>query len=302
MYSRNQTTIASRCKHRQPVFLHPTIDGNWNARRTRWLRESSRCIRAEILRKERSGSRQRGSRAQSRVAHASCASTCRFRLQPLHYKFSNSFDGSSCVISPARGWDNGLKRGAWVGSLSNALRLAVAILSLWSLSGCGGGTKAGPPIFPGRVNLTPGINTSLVLGGVLVSPHRRKPPPAPTSPRRFTFHLQRHLDFDSRPQRRRLRRTLGRQLHHLHPRQHGPVQVTASALGASSVPTYVFVHPPIDNITVTGVLLDGVPVQEPCLSQSQSMTVEAHAFSQGTDITASVGLLPGPRITPAWSA
>ncbi|PYX47169.1 MAG: hypothetical protein DMG79_14635 [Acidobacteria bacterium] len=24
MYSRNQTTITSRCKHRQPVFLHPT--------------------------------------------------------------------------------------------------------------------------------------------------------------------------------------------------------------------------------------------------------------------------------------
>src|SRR3974390_3461842 len=24
MYSRNQTTIASACKHRQPVFLHPT--------------------------------------------------------------------------------------------------------------------------------------------------------------------------------------------------------------------------------------------------------------------------------------
>ena len=69
----------------------------------------------------------------------------------------------------------------------------------------------------------------------------------------------------------------------------GPVQVTASALGASSVPTYVFVHPPIDNITVTGILLNGVPVQEPCLSQSQSMTVEAHAFSQGTDITSSVG-------------
>jgi hypothetical protein len=67
------------------------------------------------------------------------------------------------------------------------------------------------------------------------------------------------------------------------------VQVTASALGATSVPTFVFVHAPVDSITVTGVLLDGVPVQEPCLSQTQSMTLEAHAFSQGTDITASVG-------------
>ena len=69
----------------------------------------------------------------------------------------------------------------------------------------------------------------------------------------------------------------------------GPVTVTATALGASSIPTYVFVHAPIDNIIVTGVLLTGLPVQEPCLSKGQSMTVEAHAFSQGTDITSSVG-------------
>src|SRR6202023_3362517 len=69
----------------------------------------------------------------------------------------------------------------------------------------------------------------------------------------------------------------------------GVVQVTATALGATSVPTYVFVHPQIDTIPVTGVLLDGVPVQEPCLSQSQTMTVEAHAFSHGSDITSSVG-------------
>jgi hypothetical protein len=40
---------------------------------------------------------------------------------------------------------------------------------------------------------------------------------------------------------------------------------------------------------VVGVLQNGIPVQEPCLSQSQSMTVEAHAYSQGSDITASVG-------------
>jgi hypothetical protein len=55
------------------------------------------------------------------------------------------------------------------------------------------------------------------------------------------------------------------------------------------------VHPPIDNMTVTGVVLTGTPPQEPCLSQGQSMTVEAHAFSQGTDITSSVG-------TFTWSA
>src|SRR6202162_3269237 len=69
----------------------------------------------------------------------------------------------------------------------------------------------------------------------------------------------------------------------------GLALVTASALGESSVPTYVFVHPPVDSVTVTGILLDGAPVQEPCLSQGQSMTLEAHAFSQGSDVTSSIG-------------
>jgi hypothetical protein len=75
------------------------------------------------------------------------------------------------------------------------------------------------------------------------------------------------------------------------PGAEGLVQVTASAagIGSSSAPTLVFVHPPIDNVTVTGVLLDGIEIQQPCLSQGQTMTLEAHAFSQGTDVTQSVG-------------
>jgi hypothetical protein len=52
-------------------------------------------------------------------------------------------------------------------SLSNALRLAVAIISLWSLGGCGKTAKPGPPNFPGRINLSPAVNTSMVLGATL---------------------------------------------------------------------------------------------------------------------------------------
>jgi len=90
----------------------------------------------------------------------------------------------------------------------------------------------------------------------------------------------------------------------------GTVQVIASALGASSPPTLVFVHPPIDNIQISVV----PPVNSPppacpsqvalpaacqvkfnssaanyCLSQNQVQTLQATAFSQGVDITASVG-------------
>ncbi|HEY6373804.1 MAG TPA: hypothetical protein VIX37_24745 [Candidatus Sulfotelmatobacter sp.] len=172
---------------------------------------------------------------------------------------------------------------------SKVLRLAVAILSLWSFSGCGGGTKPGPPIFPGRVNLTPGGNTSLALGGVLSFLASAQTSSGTNISTTFTFTSSDTSILTLAPNGVACAGHWDVNYTVCTPGNSGPVQVTASALGASSVPTYVFVHPPIDSITVTGVLLDGVPVQEPCLSQSQSMTVEAHAFSQGTDITASVG-------------
>ena len=91
-------------------------------------------------------------------------------------------------------------------------------------------------------------------------------------------------------------------------------QVTASALGATSAPTLIFVHPPIDNIQISQV----VPVNSPppacpgqqvvpaacalpftannsCLSSNQQMTLQATAFSKGVDITGVVGPF-------AWSA
>jgi hypothetical protein len=172
---------------------------------------------------------------------------------------------------------------------SNALRLAVAILSLWSFSGCGGGAKPGPPIFPGRVNLTPSNNTSLVLGGVLNFTASAQTSSGTNIATGFTFTSSDTSILTLAPNGVACAGHWDVNYTVCTPGNSGPVQVTATALGASSVPTFVFVHPPIDTITVTGILLNGIPVQEPCLSQSQSMTVEAHAFSHGADITASVG-------------
>ncbi len=175
-------------------------------------------------------------------------------------------------------------------SHSKALRLAVAILCIWSISSCGKKTTPGGPIFPGRVNLIPTSNTSLAVGATfsftasvqsaagqnintVVSYSSSDTSILTLAPNGVACAGHWDVAFTTC--------TGGGT---------GVVQVTASALGAASIPTYVFVHPPIDNITVTGVVLNGVvPVQEPCLSQSQTMTVEAHAFSQGADITQSVG-------------
>jgi len=172
---------------------------------------------------------------------------------------------------------------------SNALRLAVAILSLWSISGCGGGRKASNPIFPGLVRLNPSSNTSLPLGGTISFSAFAQTTSGITITTPITFTSSDTSVLTIAPNGVACAGQWDVAFTSCTPGGTGVAQVTASALGASSVPTYVFVHPPIDSITVNGVLLDGVPVQEPCLSQSQSMTLEAHAFSQGTDVTESVG-------------
>jgi hypothetical protein len=93
------------------------------------------------------------------------------------------------------------------------------------------------------------------------------------------------------------------------PSNTGVVSVTASALGVTSPPTMIFVHGPIDNIQISLV----PPVNSPppacpnqielpaacnmkfnssngaCLSANQTETLQATAYYQGSDITASVG-------------
>jgi hypothetical protein len=169
------------------------------------------------------------------------------------------------------------------------VRVAVAILSLWTFSGCGGGKKAGTPIFPGRVSLSPGTNSSLVLGGTLNFSASAATTSGTNISTTFTFTSSDTSVLTLAPNGVACAGHWDVAFTICTPGATGVAQVTASALGATSIPTFVFVHPPIDTITVTGVLLNGVVVQEPCLSQSQSMTVEAHAFSQGTEITSSVG-------------
>jgi hypothetical protein len=170
-----------------------------------------------------------------------------------------------------------------------SLALAVAILSLWSLSACGGGTKAGPPLFAGRINLTPTVNTSLVLGGTIVFSASAQTTTGTNLNVPITFSSSDTSVLNITSTGVACAGQWDAAFTSCTPGGTGVVQVTASALGSTSIPTYIFVHPPIDSITVSGVLLNGLPIQEPCLSQSQSMTVEAHAFSQGTDITESVG-------------
>ena len=174
-------------------------------------------------------------------------------------------------------------------SRSLVLDLFVVIPFFLSFAACGGGGKPGPPLFAGRINLTPSVNASVPLGATFPFVASAQTASGTTLNVTISYYSNDTSILNLAPNGYACAGHWDAAFTTCTPGNVGVVQVTAGALGSTSPPTYVFVHPPIDNITVTGVLLNGLPVQEPCLSQSQSMTLEAHAFSQGTDITASVG-------------
>jgi hypothetical protein len=165
----------------------------------------------------------------------------------------------------------------------------VVVGSLGVSGGCGGHKPAGVSPNPAVVTLTPTGNTSLQLGGILIFTASARNSSNSGISATFTYMSSDTSILNIAPNGVACAGHFDAAYANCLPGGTGVVQVTASALGATSVPTYVFVHPPIDNIIVKGVLLDGIAIQQPCLSQGQTMTVEAHAFSQGSDITASVG-------------
>lgn len=172
---------------------------------------------------------------------------------------------------------------------SGGLFWSVAILLCWTLSACGGGSKSGPPLFAGKILLAPSSNLSMVVGGTMNFTSIVQTVGGITLNTPVTFSSSNTSILNIASNGVACAGHWDATFSTCNPGATGVVQVTANALGSTSIPTYVFVHPPIDSVTVTGILLNGVPVQEPCLSQSQSMTLEAHAFSQGVDVTSSVG-------------
>jgi hypothetical protein len=76
----------------------------------------------------------------------------------------------------------------------------------------------------------------------------------------------------------------------------GVAQVTATSHGVSSPPTTVYVHQRIDKI-VTSPIPNQTPPAGPCFSKGQVFNYQANAFSQGLDISNSVGPFTWQAIT-----
>lgn len=172
------------------------------------------------------------------------------------------------------------RSGVWLGT---------AILVAAALSGCGGHRPGGISTSVTRVNLTPASSVSLQQGSAISFTATPQSASGSTVLATLTFFSSDNSILNVAPNGAACGGVWNSTYTICTPAGTGAVQVWAQAEGTDSPPTWVFVHPPIDNVTVTGVLLDNIPIQEPCLSQGQTMTLQAHAFSQGADITTSVG-------------
>jgi hypothetical protein len=214
-----------------------------------------------------------------------------------------------------------LRLGVWA-------RAVLTILSLLFLAACGGSKPPGPSSFPVKINLNPGPSTSVAAGTVFQFAATAQNASNSSINLAYSYTVtplsQNSVGaaiLDVAPNGFACAGAWNAPLYNAcTPGNTGVVQVTATAAGASSAPTVVFVHPPIDNIQVSLV----PPVNAPppacpnqtelptacnlkfnsnaanyCLSQNQSETLQATAYSQGVDVTSSVGTFTWSQATPS---
>ncbi len=169
--------------------------------------------------------------------------------------------------------------------------LGMALIAVLAFSGCGGHKPAGVSPFAGTVILNPSPTASLQQGSVIIFTASARNGSGQNVAGTFTFVSSDTTILNIAPNGAACGGHWDATFSICTPGATGLALVTASASSSSvtSATTLVYVHPPIDNVTVTGILINGLAIQEPCLSQSQTMTVDARAFSQGVDITSSVG-------------
>ena len=182
------------------------------------------------------------------------------------------------------------------------------------LPACGGHKPPGSSPFPAKITLNPSVSASMQLGTTMIfTASAQNASNGNVSPT-FTYSLTPDSPsgiLDISPSGFACAGSWNAPYYNVcTPSATGTVQVVASALGATSPPTLVFVHPAIENIQISVV----PPVNSPppacpaqtalpaacdiafnasaanyCVSQNQVQTLQATAYSNGVDITASVG-------------
>lgn len=196
-------------------------------------------------------------------------------------------------------------------SAAKAVRLfaAVAVVFLFSLLGACGGHKSVPVSpFPGKITLTPATSASLQLGNTLNFIASAQNDSGSNVNATFTYQSSDTNILNIAPNGVACAGVWDSAFVTCTPQNYGVVQVTAAALGATSLPTLVYVHPAVDNVRITLVTPVNPPppacpgqqtiplacippsfTKQSCLSANQTMTLQANAFSKGLDVTSSVG-------------
>jgi hypothetical protein len=189
--------------------------------------------------------------------------------------------------------------------------VVVAISVFLFLPACGKSKPPGASPFPAKITLIPSISASVQLGTILVLAATAQNGTNSSVRPAFTFASDNPGILDVAPNGIACAGTWNAPAYTIcTPAGIGVAQVTASALGATSPPTLIFVHSAIDNVQVSVVPPvnsppAACPNQQPlptacslpfngnaanyCLSQNQVQTLQATAYSQGVDITGSVG-------------
>lgn len=167
--------------------------------------------------------------------------------------------------------------------------LAGVIFVLFAITGCGGHRPAGTSPYPAKITLTPSVTISLQLGSAIRFTASAQNGTGNNISATFTFDSSDTSILNIAPNGEACAGHWDITDTVCTPGNVGVVYVTASALNNVSRPTIVFVHQPIDQIVVSGILPLNQYVQEPCLSQGQTMYVQAQALNQGIDITSTVG-------------
>lgn len=186
----------------------------------------------------------------------------------------------------------------WAG-VAAACAVMVSLLSV--LGGCSKHTSVPGSPFPAKVSLTPGGSASLQLGGTLrFTASATNSANSPLNGLTFSFQSSNTSLLNFAPGGNACAGVWSSSFTQCVPGASGVVEVTATVDGVVSSPTLVFLHPPIDNIVVNQVAPSPpVPNPAPCLSQGQSFTIQATAYSQGIDVTSSVGPFSFSAVSPS---
>lgn len=172
-----------------------------------------------------------------------------------------------------------------------AALFSVTVASLSVLGGCAKHTAVPGSPFPAKITITPGGSASLQLGATMkFNASAANSANSPLNGLTFSFQSSNTSLLNFAPGGEACAGVWNSSFTVCAPGAAGVVQVTATADGVVSPPTLVFLHPPVDNIVVNQIPPNPpIPNPIPCLSQGQSITLQATAYSQGIDVTPSVG-------------